>query len=777
MHIKRPLVTVLVVFLLITTIYKNITFKEPYKQLEQWDRETVSLAGIVSDKEVKGDYFRIHLKNTKVRKENAAIRNADNVIVYFPYGGNLKNEITIGSELLLTGSLCLFEHATNEGEFDAKNYWAIRKYSASVFEPELIETRKATNRFLENLWRIKQRTKEVFFKYMDEDNAGSLCAIVLGDKTSLNPETKNLFAKSGIAHVLSLSGLHIASIGLLLYKLLKRTGLPLFGCVTISFVALSVYGIFTGLSTSTLRALIMYLMGIIADVIERSYDLLSATSLACILILLNNSDYIFDSGFQLSFASVAAIGFVTPAFRRNVHFLRTDDYGGVKAGAVGMLNNITGAVCVGFAISLVTLPIVSRSYFAVPVFGILLNIIVVPLMSVLLMAGFVGAIMGWIPIEGFDCITKACLYVASVILNIYENLAGTVSGIKYNSLIVGKPNGSAVVCYYIMLSAMVVVLNRMATKTVDRIGLQIASKMLIFVLLALMYPAIRVHPQKSVEIRNIDVGQGDACAVWGKDTPVILIDGGSSDKKEVGINRIRPVFLSNGISSIDYCFVTHPDEDHISGILDILQDETGILRIKNVILSKQCMRYYRLYPKENENLLTLIDICKRRRIPVLSVDADDGIIFENRYLLYQCISPQNNGSAECGNESSTVILLCIKDSGFTALFTGDIDDKTEEEIISCCGDEMIHNADYLKVAHHGSKSSTSMKWLNVIKPKVAVISVGENNRYNHPNPETLNRLSLHNTRIFRTDMQGEVIFTPEEGKLTIRMPFELNCHQ
>lgn len=121
-------------------------------------------------------------------------------------------------------------------------------------------------------------------------------------------------------------------------------------------------------------------------------------------------------------------------------------------------------------------------------------------------------------------------------------------------------------------------------------------------------------------------------------------------------------------------------------------------------------------------------------------------------------------------------MLYIKDSGFTALFTGDIDDKTEDEIISGCNDEMIRNIDYLKVAHHGSKSSTSLKWLDVINPKVAVISVGENNRYNHPNPETLERLGLHNASVFRTDMQGEVIFTPEEErKLTIRMPFESYC--
>lgn len=759
---RRPLSIVLIIYLLAIFVYMCVFRQEPYEHLQVFDGSSVIIAGVIDDKEVKGDNFKLHLKNTYIRMEKEDgkkidVCKADNIIVYFPYEESYMSEFTIGSNLTLQGNYMLFDRATNEGEFDAKKYWAIRKYSGSLFDTKIIKNEKKTKYIPENLWRIKQRTKAVINRYMSSKNAGSLCAILLGDKTSLDPDTKNLFSRTGIAHILSLSGLHIASIGLCIYKLLRRMRLPLIADVAISLVILLTYSYLTGMSTSTLRALIMYAVAVIADVLERSYDLLSAMLLSCVLILCTNPCYISDSGFQLSFLAVAGIGIVKPVLS-DLAGRKNHAKPGTNQNKIHMLlNKTTDALLLGLSISLTTLPVTAFSFFGIPVMGFMLNIIVVPLLGVLLAAGFAGAICGQIGFGIFEWTAGGCFKIADAILELYGGLAGIGVKADWNFIVLGRPTARMIVIYYMLLAILVIAASKKIPKNIDRIGLRHLAKAAVFAGFVLLIPLLGAHKKDALTIRNIDVGQGDAIAVWGKNTPAILIDGGSSDNKNVGTLRIGPVFLANGISAIDYCFITHPDNDHVSGILDILEDNTYPLEIKRVVISKSAFEYYNSNPDGNENLRKLFELCKLQNIPVCAIGAEDNFVLGNKKLEIGCLNPYEDVDDCVGNESSLVLVMRHKETGFKAVFTGDIGSETES-VIENKYQTLIQNADYLKVAHHGSKNSSSESWLLTVNPKIAVISVGEGNSYGHPNKETLERFDrfVPDTKILRTDKCGQV---------------------
>ena len=388
------------------------------------DNKSVEITGKVIDKMFKNNAYCLHIKCKGKNK------NSNKYIIY------LKNQnafdFKIGQTVKLKGRYQNFSRPENDGQFDSRKYYRIRGYEASIKGATVIHSGKRYSYIKERLFLIKERTKKVYAAYMDESEAGTLSAMVLGDKTGLDADVKDLYQAAGISHVLSLSGLHIAAVGMCLFTILRYSGLGLFGASMISSAVMTMYGLMTGFSTSTIRALIMFILAVIAKAIGRTYDLMSGMCLASILIIVENPYYIFDSGFLLSVLSVSGISLIYPILLDITDFFKKEK--------CAMYEKTRKSICISLSTKLGTLPVVFNTFFKISRYSIFINIIVVPLMSIILGIGIIVLIIAntVIKLKPFRVITRGLLFAAQKIIMLYSFLCGNVSRLAGNYWIVGK---------------------------------------------------------------------------------------------------------------------------------------------------------------------------------------------------------------------------------------------------------------------------------------------------------------------------------------------------
>ena len=771
--IRRPMCVICLLFIsfiyMVLLLCGGVDVKE-YKG----DNKSVEITGKVTDKMFKNNEYCLHIK---CKSKN---RNSSKYIVY------LKNQsafdFKIGQTVKLKGRYKNFSRPENEGQFDSRKYYRIRGYEASIKDATVTHSGKRYAYIKEWLFSVKENTKRVYFAYMDESEAGTLSAMVLGDKTGLDADVKDLYQAAGISHVLSLSGLHIAAVGMCLFTILRYTGLNIIGASMISSAVMTMYGIMTGFSTSTIRALIMFILAVIAKAIGRTYDLMSGMCLASILIIVENPYYIFDSGFLLSVLSVSGISLIYPILLDITDFFKKEKS--------AIYEKTRKSICISLSTNLATLPVVFNTFFKISRYSIFINIIVVPLMSIILGIGIIVLIIAntVIKLKPFRVITRGLLFAAQKIIMLYSFLCGNVSRLAGNYWIVGKGESWQNVIYIILMIVVVLgywsYVNRVRSndKNKDELRKKMKIRETALIVISVFVLAFRIKPELSVNA--LSVGQGACNVIYGRDIPTIMVDGGSSDVKDVYKYRIRPFLLSNGISEIDYLFVTHPDMDHISGVKELLSDELKEVNVKHQFVSVE--------DADSDNPEFVHIISKGDRI-------------ENGSITIECLSPENEGESKGGdnlravssgvklldtdieanqqksgrgkqaeslNDMSLVLKVTYKTDKkhFTMLYTGDISSSVEQSLV---GETQIidklKNIDYLSVPHHGSKYSSSEQFVNTVNPKVSVISAGKNNSYGHPHKETLERLESVATSIYRTDELGQITCScKRNGPFTVR---------
>ena len=758
------------------------------------DNKSVEITGKVTDKMFKNNAYCLHIK---CKSKN---RNSSKYIVY------LKNQsafdFKIGQTVKLKGRYKNFSRPENDGQFDSRKYYRIRGYEASIKGATVTHSGKRYAYIKEWLFSVKENTKRVYFAYMDESEAGTLSAMVLGDKTGLDADVKDLYQAAGISHVLSLSGLHIAAVGMCLFTILRYSGLGLFGASMISSAVMTMYGIMTGFSTSTIRALIMFILAVIAKAIGRTYDLMSGMCLASILIIVENPYYIFDSGFLLSVLSVSGISLIYPIL------LDITDFFKKEKGAI--YEKTRKSICISLSTNLATLPVVFNTFFKISRYSIFINIIVVPLMSIILGIGIIVLIIAntVIKLKPFRVITRGLLFAAQKIILLYSFLCGNVSRLAGNYWIVGKGESWQNVVYIILMSDVVlgywIYVNQVRAndKNKDALRKKMKIRETALIVISVFVLAFRIKPELSVNA--LSVGQGACNVIYGRDIPTIMVDGGSSDVKDVYKYRIRPFLLSNGISEIDYLFVTHPDIDHISGVKELLSDELKEVNVKHQFVSvedglekimgskEKTGDGHSLSPRNDEKT----GFEKADFVHIIS----KGDRIENGSITIECLSPENKGvsvptgeggnsvsgsgggtsvqgsgadkSSESLNDMSLVLKVMYENdkNHFTMLYTGDISSEVEQALINDSQiKDKLKDIDYLSVPHHGSKYSSSEQFINTVNPKVSVISAGKNNSYGHPHKETLERLESVATSIYRTDELGQITCScKRNGPFTVR---------
>lgn len=695
----------------------------------------------------------------------------------------------IGSKIEAVGVFTPFEKQRCEGTFDIRAYYLIRGYEGSLERARLTGVSKGYDRIREALRHVREYFFSILSGSMSEEDAGLVAAMTLGDKTRLDPDIKETYQNAGISHVLALSGLHIASVGLAILKVLRKAGIPSCPASISAFVIIAAYSVMTGLSVSTIRAMLMFGLFIGAKLLGRTYDLLSAAALSAILVLISEPYYIYDSGFLLSFGAVLGIACVYPVL---VSIPKT-------AGIKKEPGRIYKSLCISVSVMTVTMPVMGNSFMQFSFGSVILNLIVIPLMGVVLFTAFSGMIIGSLGID-----PGIILKITHYILSIFGILSKTSEKIDGNIRIIGKPETWQIITYALLMAIAVLseifinnnkynnryknnyakIINptgrhnfnnstsytsersNKITYTIEcdrdrrikgRTSVIVHGITMVIIIAAILI--LIVHPRYDLEIRNVDVGQGDCALIWGSKIPCVMIDGGSSDIKEAAKYRILPVLKANRVSTVEYCFLTHMDSDHVNAVIQMLEDGACPVKIGNIVVSQNVITS----PDPEDNYIRLQSAAKHRGVRILSIAS--GQKLELSSLIICCINPDPcGGKTGDTNDDSLVLIVKYHDGDerrdFSAVFTGDISTKVEERIRS-----KLCDVDYLKVSHHGSRTSTGEDFLSQTSPSLAVVSVGIDNSYGHPTPETLARLRRSGARILRTDICGEVIVTYDNGVL------------
>ncbi len=662
--------------------------------------------------------------------------------------------VKIGNIIKVRGKLRQFEEAANKGNFDSRKYYLSLGFYGKIEAGTIEVINSEYSGIRQGLYELRMEIIERLEKLCSDNKGifsiinnknGIIGAIILGDKTDLDSDIKELYSVSGIAHILAISGLHISFIGMAIYRLLRRRFRFLFSAAVSIPVVLS-FGIMSGFGISTIRSIIMFILKIIGEVLGRKYDAITAISLAGLVLLVQNPFVVCNSGFQMSFGAIIAIVLILPIVEE---ILNTD-------------NKIIKVLSANFTISLVMNPILAWNYYELPTFSFLLNIVVVPLMSVVIVSSIVGIFCSCI-MFGFG---KIVIFPGCGILELYTFLCNIINKSSVASIVVGQPKVTIIIVYYAILLVVLfglknirtkytraekerniikketgLVLEKKAKKERRIKGQNVKLRLACIVGFLLLNCLIYYIPNPGFYITFINVGQGDGILIHGDNGTKVMVDGGSTSEKQVAKNCIVPYLKAEGIGTIDYSIITHTDKDHISGILEILENNnSNRIRIKNLVMPDINMK--------DDTYNELIEKAKLKKINVLYIKKGDTLSLGKTKI--KCIYPETTTTASDKNDYCTV--LSVKNKTSKILLTGDISKEIEEKI----KDDIEENYTVLKVAHHGSNYSSSEKFLKKVNPKYSIISVGKNNSYGHPGNETMERLRKQGGVIYRTDEKGGI---------------------
>lgn len=731
---RRLLFTLSILFTLSLFIILEIVPVSFYEN-KGIDQRTIRAIGTIYEKQKKEDKSIIYLKNVsldtsvynKKSKNKEKQESISGLMVYLEED----SMPPIGSKVEVEGKAKCLERRRNPGQFDQAFYYKLQGIDLIIFEGKVQRQSKKYNVYLEGLYRVRSYFINVFGRILPEKEGGVMQAMILGDKGQLSQELKSLYQRNGISHILAISGLHISLIGAGIYYLLRKIGLSYHLCAFFGASLMVSYGIMTGGGASTMRAVIMFLLQIYANALGRTYDMLTALAVAGICLLVQNPLYLYHPGFLLSFGAVLGIGMIFPIIKE----------------LIKIKGKIREALLASLCIQTATLPIILYSFYEYPLYGIFLNLLVIPLMSLLVIGGLIGACASLLSLH----LGKVLLFPCRLILTLYENACIIMEKLPGSRWRPGSPEKIRIIMYYFLLSLGLFIIWKHTSAKKERKKHKlypiIIGSYVCFLSLILTWKL-----DNGIMITMLDVGQGDCIIVKSETGKVYLIDGGSTSVSKVGIYRILPYLKYMGIKEIDYILISHVDQDHISGILELMNEEIKEIKINNLLMPS--------YTNSDNAYKEVIRMAKKRGISVMAMGRGD--VLTDEKMVITCYHPYKKLETDDRNEASMVIGISFEN--FDCLFTGDIGEETEKRLAQT----LKKKWDVLKVAHHGSGYSSCWEFLKKIEPAYALISCGEKNTYGHPHKETIKRIKDIGGRIFITKDIGAIFIWTNGEKMTVK---------
>ena len=589
--------------------------------------------------------------------------------------------LKIGQQIILEGTFSHFATATNPGEFDVQRYYAAKGIGGRVRKSQILAVGETYSCLRELLYQCRLVLHDRLAEVFPAKEASVMQTLLLGEKEELDAEVKALYQKNGIAHILSISGLHITLLGMGVYRLLKRLGLPVRAAAVGGAMLLLMYGVMVGMSVSASRAIGMYLLQMLGIFVGRTYDMLTGLGLMALLLVIQEPERLFDVSFLMSFGAVLGICILTPVLSGDSRemdadaelegkeisvwpvWLRTvaDILGdsayarnkyreGWRKVAYEGIQRMVSAVKGGFAASvgviLFTLPVQLWFFYEIPVYSVLLNLLVLPFMSVVVAGGILSLIPGLGLVGTVDCL----------ILWWYEWICVRFAQLPGAIWCVGRPEVWQIVCYYIGI--FLLVFGRKYVEAWKRRGTYgeknvpgdrqhyartphlIATVMIVGLLIGLLTGNFDCGSR----VTFLDVGQGDGIVVE-TGQGAYLFDCGSTSRKNIGEYVLKPYLKSRGIRSLRGVFVSHPDEDHMNGVIELLENgaDWGII-VEQLFLPAIAEE------KRTESFATLLAAAEAAEVPVSYIKCGDEI--RDSQLMLLCLHPEENTTLADANAYS-----------------------------------------------------------------------------------------------------------------------------
>lgn len=641
-----------ILILIITIIY---TKYYPFKSV--FNTNDTEFIGIVEDYIIKDNQIKISLKSK------------ERIIVTYKYTGKVFNNLSYGDKIKVTG--VLKEPSTNNifNNFNYKKYLYNKKIYYIIEASKIDKIQNNNN----HIYTIKNL---LYTRINNLKSSNYIKALLFGDN-KLDKEIKISYQINGISHLFSVSGFHINFITSIIYFYLDRVTYN----KKIKYITVDIFLVLYLLlcnTTSLLRCTVMNILLSINHLLKLDIKKIDIVLLTLILCIIINPFIIYDIGFIYSYAISFFLILYKNKYKTN--------------------NKLLKIIYISLISFLVSLPINIYTSYEINFLSIILNIIIVPIVSLILL-----------PLSLLTLIFPILDNILYLITSILEKISLYTSNINIFKQILSKPSIILIIIYYLVI---ILILSK--------------NKHYYLILILLIFHKTIPLYNGNLEVVMFDVGEADSMLISTPSKKVnILIDTG----RGIDINNIIIYLKSIGISKLNYLIITHGDEDHIGGALYLIDN----FKVDNVILNKG---------DYTELEVELITHLKNKNIKYTNNINKIPLLGSYMYLL---------NTKEFSNENDNSIVTYFEYQKYKFLFMGDSSSKTEEYLIN---NYNLTNISFLKVGHHGSNTSSSPLFINKINPKVSLISVGRNNFYHHPNKEVLTNLS--NSVIYRTDINKSI---------------------
>ena len=668
--------------------------------------------------------------------------------------------LTLGNTLTAQGDLTSFQPARNPGNFDWRAYYLAQHISYQVYADEVAVTSDTVFPLRHWLFSLHLRLTDSLEELLPEDPKTSalLTALLLGDKTLLTPETRTQYEDGGILHILTVSGLHVTMLGTAILALGKRLAVPPWMASLLAVFGVTCYWQLCGNGLSAWRAVIMFGCLILAPLARRSYDPLSALSLAGIWILWTSPGMLFQASFQLSFAAILGIYLVCPYFLPKADSAESASPSAatppsfsasfLPSFSPAFLASLRSTLTYSLGLQLTLLPITLYHFFRYPLYGIFLNLLVLPLTTPLFLCGAVAAILSLLPDMG-QLLARVLVLLCQWILGFYDVLCDVALRLPHASSLLGRPAPIRIALYYLVLGAFCLWQRQKQRQ-----------KMVPLALLALLLILLCPLPHHSLTMVFLDVGQGDGIYLETPTGTTILVDCGSSNLRQVASDRLTPFLESRGVDHLDHVFLTHSDADHVNGLTAWLEEGGSIGTVYLPDLGGSLAN--------TSSYQQLLSVLQAHHVPILPFS--QGMTWQKGALTLNCLAPvppTDPSHAIYTDTNTASLVLLLRYQGISVLLTGDCEEEGEDLLLSYLAQENI-TCHILKVGHHGSAYATREVLLTQLSPQIAIISCGINNRYGHPHPDLLSRLQSQQIDYHVTAQCGAITVTIRQGKATIK---------
>lgn len=684
------------------------------------DGDTITVSGIVR-KSATTPYGR----RTIVEGKLQSIPNSPEYKFYV-YHDSLIVPHT-GDSLLLSGRYEIPQPPRNPGDFDFKQYQLTHGLYGRIFTDQIEDLTLLTTAsrfgFTAKIKSWQQNINASFRQYLDPDVAGLMSALITGSRSSVDENLRQQFVDTGVVHVLAVSGLHVGYVLIIIMLFANLLRIPWQWKPFAIILGLILFVLISGQKPSVIRAATMAGLYIIAPRLNRQASLWNIIGVTALIMLIIQPGALQDLGFVFSFSAVASIVFFLGQFQK----ILPEKYHPERISNPG-LKLLWGMFLVSIAAQLGTLPLTAIYFQRIPVISLIANILIVPLIGCQVALGFILLLFGWIPGVGYIYGHSAWL-----IYQITDALTGQLSSLPFAYLTVGNWSWLYTLGYGLCLTAILLLLqpeNQWRWRAVFPV-----------LILAIMLIWNWSLEKRQLQIWFLDVGQGDATLIQCPDDKTILVDAGERLRwKDYGRDVVIPVSRSLGINKITYAVMSHPHNDHIGGFIATLRT----LPVDTVIdtWSQYNSWTYQEIHRISDSL----------QIPVVRRGRDDFIrLAPDCYIQILAPVPTMKYSSHSQNNRSLVFRLVFGRT--SVLFLGDAEIKEEQLLLR---DPEYVDSDVLKVAHHGSITSSTPALLDRISPSLAVISVGDRNKFGHPSELVLQRFQSRNIPVLRTDQSGAV---------------------